>query len=836
MPEDEDIATPVVSLATPEQQELNALLAEMRNDFLFYIKACDPAYIASKIHVFLAKKLQDVAEGRCKRLIISIPPRCGKSRCVATEYPTWLLGRNPKENVVLASYSQELVNDRSREARARIRDSEVYRAAFPKTIVNDSDARVNNWGTTEGGRFQAVSVGAGLTGRNCSCFPPGTMITTEIGDVAIEALANLPKGVRVLAYDVAGKQLCYKGIQALSHREADGLYRVTTTSGRVVEATGEHPFFTGSGYTEASKLATGDYLLSVLRDELDQTGFRCKQIYHTTEKAGILLQSKVLDEPHRRWPQMQAGLRSFSSSPSANVSSVQGKMEKRARLGCDNHQARTYSTEGKDLSAVQRILLAASQWFKILRGGLRKRSTQREDGGQGESRIQARPSCTQKRARAGWIQAFKERYFGEGWWGVCNLRQNNGTGGSSHRHESTEQSVVKPDNDVYASPHEMARRGAFKAEGDSVALVECLREPSVVWNLQVEGTQNYFANGILVHNCLILDDLVKDFEEAHSELVQERIFNWLQSVAMTRLFPGSPVIFIMTRWSTSDPVARILDPEFQARLKDAGIEDSDKWDVVNIPAVCEDPEADLLGRAEGESIFPERFSEKELAKIKAERGSFVWASLYCGRPVALGGNYIKVDQIKTVSRDAVPKDLHLFRYWDLAATEKKTSDYTVGILGGIDHSVGVLYIIDMIRGRWEWPYARDMIKRAAIQDKARVGVEAVAGFKTAFSNLIEVLPSHISCSEFGADKDKMTRALPWMAMVENGKVCMVQADWNIDLLLELGAWPRGKHDDIVDGISGMAQMARNNVQYIMPSNSLGRRFGQSDRGNRSLIG
>jgi predicted phage terminase large subunit-like protein len=304
---------------------------------------------------------------------------------------------------------------------------------------------------------------------------------------------------------------------------------------------------------------------------------------------------------------------------------------------------------------------------------------------------------------------------------------------------------------------------------------------------------------------------------------------------MTRLFPGSPIVFIMTRWSTTDPVARILDPEFQARLKDAGIEDADKWEVVNIPALCEDPETDLIGRREGESIFPERFSENEFKKIKAERGSFVWASLYCGRPTALGGNYVKVDRIRTVTRNVIPKDMHLFRYWDLAATEKKTSDYTVGILGGVDRGTGTFYVMDMIRGRWEWPFARDMIKRASIMDKARIGVEAVAGFKTAFSNLMEVLPPNISCSEFGADKDKMTRALPWMAVCENNKMCIVQGDWNIDLMLELASWPRGKHDDIFDAISGCYQMAANNIQYIMPSNSP-KRFGQSDRGNRSIIG
>jgi len=69
MPDADEITTPAVSLpVSPEQLELQTLLGEMRNDFLFYIKACDPAYIVSKVHVYLTQRLQEVADGRCKRL------------------------------------------------------------------------------------------------------------------------------------------------------------------------------------------------------------------------------------------------------------------------------------------------------------------------------------------------------------------------------------------------------------------------------------------------------------------------------------------------------------------------------------------------------------------------------------------------------------------------------------------------------------------------------------------------------------------------------------------------------------------------------------------------
>lgn len=496
MPEDAPI-TPEVS----EADELELLLDEARQDLLFYIKACDPKYIVSKIHVFLAKKLQAVAEGRCKRLIISVPPRVGKSRLTCIELTSWLMGKNPSTKIVVTSYGQTLVNEHSRETRRRVQENEMYHKIFPNTKVDDGDARIDSWGTKEGGRYKAVGVGGGLTGQ------------------------------------------------------------------------------------------------------------------------------------------------------------------------------------GADL--------------------------------------------------------------------------------------------------------------------------------------------------------LICDDLVKDFQEANSQIVQDGIFDWLTAVAMTRLSPGAPIILIMTRWAMEDPVGRILAPEFQQRLKDAGIEDADKWDVVNIPALAEDGE-DTLCREMGESIFPERFDTKWYLQKKAEVGSFVWAALYCGRPVARGGNYIKTDKLNFVSE--IPNTLRMYRFWDLAATEKKTSDFTVGILAGYDHITQNFYIADMIRGQWEWPTARGMIQRAALKDRVNIGVEAVAGFKTAFSNLREVLPPNISCQEYGAEKDKMTRALSWIAMVENGKVCVKTGEWNIDLLMELDSFPRGKHDDIVDAISGVYGMCFNSTACIMPVNVSGGRFDHSDRRNRSLIG
>jgi len=83
-----------------------------------------------------------------------------------------------------------------------------------------------------------------------------------------------------------------------------------------------------------------------------------------------------------------------------------------------------------------------------------------------------------------------------------------------------------------------------------------------------------------------------------------------------------------------------------------------------------------------------------------------------------------------------------------------------------------------------------------------VGVEAVGGFKTSFANLREVLSHEVVLHEFGAETDKLTRALPWIGLAEAGKVFLVRGDWNIPFIKEASEFPRGANDDQVDGVSG----------------------------------
>ncbi len=295
---------------------------------------------------------------------------------------------------------------------------------------------------------------------------------------------------------------------------------------------------------------------------------------------------------------------------------------------------------------------------------------------------------------------------------------------------------------------------------------------------------------------IVIDDFLKDYEQAQSDVIREKVWEWFWSVAYTRLSPGGAIVIIGTRWHTDDLCGRLLDPKRIAALDNEQAK-SETWEHINLPSIAQ--ENDPLGREIGEPLFPERYTKKKVLAQKSVTLPYIWSAMHDGNPVQKGGNYIKVDKFK-IHKVAKP-DLRWVWPWDLATSDDQKNDYTAGCAMAVDENKE-LWIRRMTRGQWIWPVSRTMIANIAVEEKYFIlGIEAVAGFKTAYQNLLEVLPAHIRCIELGVDKDKLTRAQPWITMVYNEKVNLVQGDWVPDFLLECTSFPNGKHDDQVDAVS-----------------------------------
>jgi predicted phage terminase large subunit-like protein len=289
---------------------------------------------------------------------------------------------------------------------------------------------------------------------------------------------------------------------------------------------------------------------------------------------------------------------------------------------------------------------------------------------------------------------------------------------------------------------------------------------------------------------LILDDLHKDAAQASSPAIRQNVWDWFTAVAFTRLSPDASVILIGTRWHQDDITGRLLALH------------PSPWLHINLPA-CAAP-GDFLARLPGEPLWPERFGPDYFPALRRTLSKYFWAALYEGAPIHGAGAHLDIDRFHIVDLPDVPSSGRFVRYWDLAVTQKRQSDFTAGALCALHGQT--LWIIDIASGQWQWPDARSHIVSLSLIDRCQVGIESVATAAGLVQNLREVFPPGLLLTPTTPDKDKLTRALPWFAKVNAGLVRLVRGHWNNKFLGECLAFPNGPHDDTIDAVSGAAHL------------------------------
>lgn len=302
-------------------------------------------------------------------------------------------------------------------------------------------------------------------------------------------------------------------------------------------------------------------------------------------------------------------------------------------------------------------------------------------------------------------------------------------------------------------------------------------------------------------NLLLIDDPVKNAEEANSKTYRDKTYEWYKSTAYTRLEPGGSVVLIMTRWHSDDLAGRLLQDE------------PDMWTVINLPAIAE--ENDMLGRQPGEALFPKRFNVDALMEIKKTVGPYWWNALYQQRPSALEGTIFKKQYLKYATlnngiidlgdKKVVLSECLIFQTCDPAVSTKASADYFVLGTWALTKSNDLIWLDD-IRTRLEGPDQINLFKQAHLRWKPAVQlVESVGVGKTLFQMLKrEGLP----VVELKAETDKVTRALPAAARMEAGCIYLLKTLPDLaDIEDELLSFPKGSHDDIVDVLSHAVQYA-----------------------------
>ncbi|NPV30507.1 MAG: phage terminase large subunit, partial [Firmicutes bacterium] len=290
-------------------------------------------------------------------------------------------------------------------------------------------------------------------------------------------------------------------------------------------------------------------------------------------------------------------------------------------------------------------------------------------------------------------------------------------------------------------------------------------------------------------NVAIIDDPVKNDQEAMSQTYRDAAWDWYRATFSTRIQDDGAIILVMTRWHEDDLAGRLLK---------AQEEGGDKWEVVNLPALAE--ENDMLGRRPGEPLCPELFTRETLERTKIRLGSYWWNALYQQRPSPMEGGILKRSWWKFYRQAPYPFD-EIIQSWDMAFKETTSSDFVVGQVWG--RKGADKYLLDQVRDRMDFPTTVQTVRALSakwpqayaklVEDKAN-GPAVIATLKREIAGLIPVEPQG----------SKEARAAAVSPQIEAGNVYLPDpsiAPWVHDFIEECSAFPNGANDDQVDAMT-----------------------------------
>jgi len=135
-----------------------------QNNFLSFVKTMWPGFISGRHHAVMAKKFEDLASGKTKRLIINMPPRHTKSEFASYLLPAWFLGKFPEKKIIQCSNTAELAVGFGRKVRNLV-DGETYAKIFPNVSLRHDSKAAGRWSTNANGEYFAIGVGGTVTGK-----------------------------------------------------------------------------------------------------------------------------------------------------------------------------------------------------------------------------------------------------------------------------------------------------------------------------------------------------------------------------------------------------------------------------------------------------------------------------------------------------------------------------------------------------------------------------------------------------------------------------------------------------------------------------------------------
>lgn len=775
----------------------------------------------------VAEHLQAVCDGEIRRLLINIPPRMSKSSLCSVAFPAWVWAQRnesptsgPSVQFLTASYAQQLSLRDSVKCR-RLIESPWYQRLWGERFKLTSDQ--NTKGRFENDRKGArltTSVDSSTTGEGGSCFVAGTMVSTPLGQVPIEGLRD---GDSVLAFDHQQGKVVNSRVTATSNRASNDIYCLHTFSGHFAVCTGSHAIYSpGRGYIRTDRLGPGDGVLIVgrapalvspylrqMRGALQEKAVRGSQSSKTTQQRRLLLDDLFAGASCGKAPtHMRHVFQSVCTSAYRLLfhGMLAGKENSKT-------EAAQVSTLRNFISRLELLLLVSMRGRISCRAyaGVQELQVQRDwpllQSIQGNAR-------SDYGARSKEMRFMRERKLPHG----ANEWEDYGhTKRAPHQREYAGQQAGEFDYALREVPQETP---LWKA--DHISQVS--RDGSgtqLVYDIQVEGQSNFFANGILVHNCIIIDD-PNAAQEAFSEATVQATKDWWDSTMSTRLNDQKTGAFIVIqqRLSEEDLSGHILS-------KDDG-----EWTHICLPMRYEPERAFVSSigwqdpRTEaGELLWPERFGEKEVKSLERTLGPWATSGQLQQRPEPKGGGIIKRDWWQLWAETAYPPMDYILASLDTAYTTKTENDYSALTVLGVFTGDTVAQNVPIRRGMMDRTFSQQsprVMLMGAWQERLELHqlVEKVAKScrdMRVDKLIIENKASGISVAQelrrlFGHEnwmvqlvdpkgQDKVARLYSVQHLFAEGMIYAPDRTWAEMVITQVGIFPKGKHDDLVDALA-----------------------------------
>lgn len=347
------------------------------------------------------------------------------------------------------------------------------------------------------------------------------------------------------------------------------------------------------------------------------------------------------------------------------------------------------------------------------------------------------------------------------------------------------------------------------------------------------------ATGFPAHG-LVIDDPFKDWTEAHSAARRLKVVNQYRSVFRQRLTTDDAwVLLVMTRWHEEDLAGWLVEEMYEGT--------GEEFEVLRLAEIAEEPEPnssnrllrlpDPLGRAPGEVLEPERFSEHSVQQKRLTLGSYLFAGMAQQRPAPAEGTEIMREWFNVV--DELPRRAdYAISSWDTKLKDNEQGDYVCGQLWW--RVGGSYWLLDLMRGQWDLATTKcaiatmhhrhpeirqhvieyaanapEVIAQLQAGDESYVVSERTAQLlgltddeREAVQQLIRQGLSSLVGKPVKGDKRVRMRAV--VPIVEGRNVFLpARAQWVPAYLDEMAAFPHGSNDDQVDPTSqGLSHLSK----------------------------